>query len=207
MIRMGVLQGDTVSDMVRKVRGTRARAFGDGILSIDRRSAEAMVRTAVGHTVSVARDNVYSANADVVKAVQWVSTLDSRTSEICRQHDGKTYTVDTHKPIGHTLPWLGGPGQAHWNCRSCSVPVFKSMKELGIDMPELPATETRASMDGQVPATMTYAKWFGKQSAARQDEVIGATRGRLFRSGAVEFSQFANDKGRTLTLKELGALR
>jgi hypothetical protein len=64
----------------------------------------------------------------------------------------------------------------------------------------------RASMDGQVAGDTTYAEWFGKQSAARQDKIVGPTRGALFRSGNVTFEKFTNEKGRYLTLEQLQAL-
>ena len=76
--------------------------------------------------------------------MQWVSTLDARTTEICRIRDGLKYAVGTHKPIGHLVPWLGGPGRAHWQCRSASVPVLKSWREMGVDMGEMDAG-TRAT--------------------------------------------------------------
>ena len=107
-------------------------------------------------------------------------TLDSRTTETCRLRDGKQYSPITHRPIGHSYPWLGGPGKAHWQCRSTSVPVTKSFKELGIDIDELPPAE-RASMDGQVPAETTYAQWIKRQPAARQDQILGPVRGALMR--------------------------
>lgn len=203
-VRMGYVQGQTVPQIVARVRGTKAKGYSDGVIEIDRRSAEAVVRTAVGHTASVARDAMYAANSDLVQAVQWVSTLDDRTSSVCQLHDGLTYTADTHRPIGHSLPWLGGPGQAHWNCRSTAVPVLKSWKDLGLDIAELdPAT--RSSMDGQVAADTKYSEWFASQSSARQDQIVGPTRGKLFRGGGISFSSFANDKGRWLSLEELRA--
>jgi hypothetical protein len=61
---------------------------------------------------------------------------------------------------------------------------------------------TRASMDGQVPADLTYADWLKKQSAARQDEILGPTRGKLFRSG-MPMERFYNDQGVWLTLPQL----
>jgi hypothetical protein len=57
--------------------------------------------------------------------------------------------------------------------------VVKSWKELGIDIAEMDAS-TRASMDGQVPEDTKYGDWLKRQSKARQDEVLGPVRAKLF---------------------------
>jgi len=202
-VRIGYVENQTVSQIVQRIRGTKAKGYSDGIIEIDRRNAEAVVRTAVSHTASFTRDKFYQANGDLINAVVWVSTLDTRTTPICIARSGKKYDLD-HKPIGHSMPWLGGPGAAHWSCRSSSTAVVKSWKELGIDLPEFSQT-TRASMDGQVPADMQYGDWLKKQSAKRQDEVLGKTRGAMLRSGEITVDKFSNDKGRWLTLDELAA--
>jgi hypothetical protein len=201
-IRMGYVEGQTISEIIKRIRGTRAKDYEDGIIEIDRRNAESVVRTAISHTAAYARDQFNKANGDLVKSVQWTSTLDGRTTEICMLRDGKQYTNDTHKPIGHSLPWLGGPGKAHWNCRSMDVPILKSFKDLGLNIDDLPP-KARASMDGQVPADMTYADWLSKQIAARQDEILGPTRGKLLRDGGLTLDRFANNKGKWYTLDEL----
>lgn len=201
-VRMGFVQNETVGQMVQRIRGTRARAYKDGLLEIDRRGAEAMVRTAVSHTASFVRDRFHEENGDLIKAEVWTSTLDARTSEPCRIRDGKQYSPGEHRPIGHKVPWLSGPGRLHWQCRSTSVPVVKSLRELGIDVDELPPGE-RASMDGQVPAETTFAAWIKRQSAARQDQVLGATRGKLMRAGGLDLPAFYDNKGTMLTLEEL----
>lgn len=201
-VRIGFVAGETIPEIVRKIRGTKANGYADGIIEIDRRSAESVARTAIAHTASVAREQMVQANADLVKAVQWVSTLDTRTTEICMVRDGLQYTTD-HQPIGHKVPWLGGPGQAHWGCRSVSCIVLKSNEELGIDVPDISLSKGRASMDGQVPEGTTYAEWFAKQSAARQDEIVGPTRGKMYRAGKVSFDRFTNNKGQWLTLVQL----
>jgi len=202
-VRMGMAEQQTVGDIVRRIRGTRAQGYADGLLEIDRRGAEAVVRTAISHTAGYVREQFFADNAALVKAVSWTATLDTRTSEICRVRDGKRWTCAVpHKPIEHKLEWLGGPGRAHWQCRSAAVPVTKSWVELGLDLPDVPAS-TRASMDGQAPADQTFGAWLKRQPAGRQDEVLGATRGALFRRGGLEIEQFANNKGRWLTLEQL----
>lgn len=117
-------------------------------------------------------------------------------SSICRIRDGKRYSADKHKPIGHKLSWMGGPGAAHWNCRSTAIMLLKGQDEL---------FGTRASADGQVDANLSYGEWLRRQSAETQDEVLGPTRGRLLREGKLTMDAFYNDKGRYLTLDELRA--
>lgn len=202
-VRMGFAEGQSVSQIVRRVRGTRVRGYADGVLAIDRRRAEAVVRTALAHTAANAREHYAGVNADLLKGVQWVSTLDSRTTAACQVRDGKTYDL-AHRPLGHTVPWLAGPGRLHWNCRSTSVPLLKSWRELGVDMNEID-TSTRASLDGGVPAEITYREWLGAQSAQRQDEILGAQRGRLLREGRLPVERLWDNQGHYLTLGQLAA--
>lgn len=201
VIRMGYVENQTISQMVRRIRGTRANNYADGLLEIDRRHAEAVVRTAVSHTAAYTRDQFYAANSDLIAATLWDSTLDTRTTEICQARSGLKYTLEG-KPVGHSVPYLGGPGRAHWGCRSVGTPVTKSWRELGVDVDEF-SPSTRASMDGQVPAGLNYKQWLAKQSAGRQDEVLGPVRGKLLRKGELEVDRFFNERGRMLTLDEL----
>lgn len=197
-VRMGFVEGRTTADIVRQVRGTRALKYTDGLLETDRRHAQAVVQTAVQHFAAAARNDFLGANADLLKAEKWVSTLDSKTSPMCRVRDGLLYTPVTHKPMGHSVPWLGGPGKIHFCCRSGSSPVVKGAEELGLS-----DGRTRASMDGQVPAGTTYPEWLAKQSAARQEQILGPTRAELLRSGKLTIDRFSNDQGRWLTIAQL----
>lgn len=201
-VRIGYVENQTGAEIVRRMRGTRAKGYADGLIDLDRRHIETITRTAISHMAGVTRDRFLAQNDDVVKAVKWVSTLDTRTSEGCRLRDGLQYTADTHLPVGHKVPWGGGPGRLHMQCRSCSAPVLRSWKELGLDGEEL-SLGTRASMDGQVPADLTYSEWLKKQSTKRQDEILGPTRAALFRTGGMPLKSFSNDKGKWLTLDEL----
>jgi SPP1 gp7 family putative phage head morphogenesis protein len=190
-IRVGAAEGHTTDQMMRKIRGTATANNRDGILQISRRSAEAMTRTAVAAVSSQARSLLYAANSEVIDKVQWVSTLDLRTTPICRARDGKTFPVDS-----------GPRPPAHVGCRSTVVPVVKSWRELGIDADELPAA-TRASMSGQVPETLTYGEWLRGLPAAQQDEVLGKAKGQLFRAGGLTVDRFVDATGHAYTLDEL----
>lgn len=203
-IAQGFVEGKTTDQIIRELRGARAKGYIDGLIQKDRRDIEAVVRTALAHTAGVAQDNVMEANADLIKAAMWSSTLDLRTSPMCRIRDRLLYTPDTHKPIGHKVPWLSGPGRLHWRCRSAQIPVLKSYKELGIDLPDIEVNgRTRASMDGQVPKETSYADWLKNQSLARQTDVLGETRARLMRDGKLGMDAMYDSKGRFLTISEL----
>lgn len=123
-IANGFVEGKTTDQIIREVRGTRANNFKDGIVEKSRRDIEAVVRTAIANVAGVAQDNMMAANADLLKAVQWSSTLDTLTSQICRPRDGKLYTPVDHKPIGHKFPWLQGPGRLHWRAIAKGTPIL-----------------------------------------------------------------------------------
>ncbi|KAA0970301.1 phage head morphogenesis protein [Aureimonas fodinaquatilis] len=190
-IRMGMVEGRTTDQIVRDIRGTKARNYEDGILQRNRREMESVVRTAVNHTANVAREETYKANADIIKGVRWVATLDSRTTTICASRDGKVYPVDN-----------GPRPPAHFGCRSTTAPVTKSWREMGFDVDDLPAG-TRASMNGQAPADLTYNEWLRKQSVETQEEVLGVTKARLFRRGNMPIDRFVDKTGAEYTLDDL----
>ncbi|WP_010486918.1 hypothetical protein [Pseudomonas sp. S9] len=200
-VREGYVQGKTVDQIVRGIRGSRAEQYADSLLNFARHDLASIVRTAINHTASVAREKFYAAKSDNMKAEVWRSTLDTKTSDPCRIRDSLKYEALTHKPIGHKVKWLQGPGRIHFNCPSTSSPVTKSCRELGIDSDERTATE-RASMDGAVPADTTYAEWIQRQSYARQEQVLGVTRAQLMRDGA-KLSDFYSPSGEWLTIDQL----
>lgn len=192
-VRMSVAEGETVDQAIRRVRGTKALNFQDGIVQgINRRGAEALVRTAINHTVTMARQETLVENEGVVKGVTWRSTLDGKTSPICIARDGKVYGLTE-----------GPRPPAHPNCRSTIVPLLKSWSELGIDLKEAPEG-TRASMDGQVPESLKYGEWLKRQPRSFQDDVLGPTKAQLFRKGGLTVDKFVDEQlGRGYTLKEL----
>jgi hypothetical protein len=203
-IRTGYLEGKTTDQIIRSIRGSRATGYADGFLERPRKDLAAVVRTAVSHTAATARDEFNKANDEVIKAERWVSTLDNKTSPMCRIRDQLQYTVVTHKPIGHKVPWLQGPGKIHWCCRSTSAAVTKSWKELGIGIEEMTPAQ-RASMDGQVPGNTTYSEWLNRQSDARKIEVLGPVRAQLLKDGKLDLEDFYTPTGEWMTLDQMRA--
>lgn len=88
-----------------------------------------------------------------VEKYEIVATLDSHTSEICQDMDGKVFKM-SEREIGLNAPPF------HVYCRSTTVPYFDDWEELGID-PERAARDE----DGDtyyVPENMTYKEWESK---------------------------------------------
>lgn len=188
-LRQGWAEGDSIDQIVRRVRGRRSQNYADGIIESTRKEAAALVRTAINNTASVAREELYRGNNDLVKGVQYVATLDNRTTLICANLDGNVYKIGE-----------GPRPPQHWGCRSTTVPVVRSWRELGIDLDEAPEG-TRASMNGQVAEKTTYGGWLKKQPASVQKDVLGKKRYQMFKEGE-SIDRFVQD-GRVLTLEEL----
>jgi SPP1 gp7 family putative phage head morphogenesis protein len=205
----GVQSGKTTPEIINAVIGTKEFSFMDGVRQVSRRSASTLVRTSITHTTNTGRQKIWEDNSDFIQGVQWVSTLDSRTSPICRFRDGQVGAVSQDQnfkqPKGTqplSPPFARPP--AHPNCRSTMVAVTKSFEEMGLDV-KIPAG-TRASMSGQVAEKLTYYQWLEKQSEKIQREVLGETRFQLWKKDGVKPEKFHDDEGVLLTLEQLESL-
>jgi SPP1 gp7 family putative phage head morphogenesis protein len=192
-IMIGVTTGESIDEIVRRIAGTRASQYRDGILNRSRRDIDLLVRTSVSGVSNNVRQLTYRLNRNVVTGWMFVATLDLRTCTVCAGLDGERYDIDT-----------GPMPPAHGRCRCTTTPVLASWQELGLDLAEAPES-TRASLDGQVPDRVKFPAWLARRSAADQDRVLGPTRGRMYRRGAIRFADFASaeDRTRLLTLEEL----
>lgn len=236
-MRMGILQGETVDQLARRVRGTKAGDFQDGLIASGgptiglipekKRQAEALVRTSVIAVSNEARMRSYEEMSDVVGAIQWVSTLDSRTTDICRALSGLKWSLPDHKPIGHDKVFPGPT--AHWNCRSTQIAVTKSWGELGKkklpslgdktveermkqilrkegwdeDKLESVKARTRASMDGPISQDLSMDEWMEGKSKAFLDSTLGVGKADLFRAGKITMADLTDQMNRPLTVAEL----
>ena len=65
---------------------------------------------------------------------------------------------------------------------------------------------TQASMDGQVPASLSYSDWLKKQPAERQIEALGESKWELWKRGEIQLTDLIDNRNRPLSLTELEAL-
>lgn len=159
------------------------------------RQAEAIARTGTNSISSIARYQSTVANESLLIGYEWVSTLDDRTSNVCKSRDGQVY------PIADTSP----KPPAHWGCRSTIIskidPKYDLFGEVTGDRPAIGA-EGR----GTVSAGTTYAGWLRKQPASFQNEALGPVRAKLFRDGGLTLDKFVNTDGDSYTLDQLRSL-
>lgn len=242
-LRLGITNGETLDQIVRRVIGTKAAQYTDGVVTTTRRNAEAIMRTAITHVSNAARGEVWDANGDIIYALRWTSTLDGRTSAVCRARDGDLVMMgDNRPPPGADLlkPKDARP-PAHINCRSVMVAVFspegimgdrpfvrdkrrrdarerdfraEARDAAGTDWRTMSQAERNAAIRarrdawgqeniGQLPSSTTYSEWMSRQPVGFQDEVLGATKAQLFRSGRLTLDDFVDRAGRELPLSEL----
>lgn len=193
-INIGMVEGQGIEDITRRIIGTKAANYSDGILEASRRNIDVLVRTSVSSINSNVRKTMYTENDDIIKRETWDATLDMRTCQACMALDRQEFEIG-----------LGPQTPLHWNCRCVRLPVLKSWKELGIDLQEAPAG-TRASMDGQVPESVNYGRWLKGQDSETQDEILGPGKAALFRRGTVSIDRFIDSRNRPLTLGQLERL-
>lgn len=203
VVRTGMSTGATGDQMAREVRD---------MMKTSMRNAQTLVRTSVLTVNNTAHLAVFEANQDLVQGLQWVSTLDARTTPICRALDGCRWKYPDLDPVdGKTFP---GP-TAHWGCRSTQIPWLVSWEELARRMggdPEVGravdamSDSTRASMDGQVSDKLTYETWLKGKDAKDPgfaEQVLGPARYNLWKSGELTLGDMVDQTGHELTLAQL----
>lgn len=188
-VKSGFVQGMTTRDIVRQVVGP------GGLADVSNRNAATVVRTAMNHVSTEAKNLTYQKNDDIVEGYELVVTLDKRTSSICRNlPHGKVYEIGKGP-----LPPL------HPNCRTTTAPVISK----DFDFLDVGAKRAARGADGgtQVDANTSYYEFLRMQPAWFQDEALGPVRGSIFRNSGMTAEEFraasVDGFGRPLTLREM----
>jgi hypothetical protein len=226
-IKIGLLQGEDVASISKRLVGTVQMKGTDGVTQITRNNADALTRTSVNAISNAAKQEYYGANADLFHSEVFLATLDARTTLICASNDNKQFEIGK-----------GPVPPLHWRCRSLRLATLNG--EVIGDRPMRNFTEkqllqeyadkhnlgkitkrdqlphgSKGSFDtfargrmreltGTVPARTSYQEWLKGQSPTFQDDVLGKTRGQLFREGGLSLDKFVNQNGDRITLEQLG---
>ena len=218
-IRSGVFSGETTQQIARRIIGKLE--FGDfGPLSVKQlaqsggeltklanNQIQTIVRTSVNQVQNQASQAVYAANSKVAPKYEYVATLDSRTSPICRRLDGQKFAYNK----GPTPP-------QHFNCRSTTVPVVDfdglQKKYPSLEKPPVGKVVSRPSETGRVPQGTAYGDWLLKQDKKLQVKTLGSEQKvRFFKriakkegSGQAAIRKLIRDDGSERTLDDLKRL-
>lgn len=204
VVQRGLMRGSSTQSMTAELRAATTRSAAH---------AETIVRTAVSHASSGAREAFGQANQDIVVGVRWVSVLDARTSFQCAALSGKVFALgDGPRP------------PAHPRCRSTVVMLQRTAEEIlsgnyaEVTPSYLEAAGKRATASVTQPgldaaantmrdyrASTTFGGWLKQQPAVTQDRILGRSRGLLFRRGELTIEQFVGDNYQPLSLNELAA--
>jgi hypothetical protein len=201
VVRNGIRDGVTTGEIISRVIDTKA---GPSVIKQSRAGAASLVQTAIASASNEARQAMFQANSDILDGMMQVSTLDGHTTDVCIAYSGGKWNLKYEPIRGTTLPYNGGTPR-HRNCRSTMVPLTKSFKSMGIDLPDLPMT-TRASMDGQIDANITFADWLKGKPDSFQNTLLGKGRAEMWRDGTITLRDLLDQSGNPLTLRELRAL-
>lgn len=206
-MRLGVLAGENVGQLANRVRG---------LMNIPKHQAEALARTSTISVSNLARLRTYQENAHLIKAIKWLSTLDSRTTDICKGLDGLMWDPVTFEPIGHSTSFPGPT--AHWNCRSTQIPITRSYEELAkikTDQAKSTALKlqaagagTRSALNGQVPASIGYEQWLllketAEPGFALRTKALTPGKYSLWKQGKLDFKELIDQSANPITVKEL----
>lgn len=189
-IRLGFATGQSINKIAENIQNVSS--------VITKRQAYTTARTLVNHVATSARHEFYSVNDDLLDKYMLVATLDSRTSLICANLDGKLFSAKEF--TGANRP------PYHYNCRTTFVRLPKGSYNIGDDglVPSRPARGIKnGKVDYQSVAPNTkYPTWFKDQPDAFKREVLGKTKFKLYKEG-MSLDSFVDENFRPLTINQL----
>jgi len=180
-IRAGVFSGESVNVIAKRLAGTlefdkvattrQKIAAGGQAIKLATHQIKTVVRTSVNQVQNQASQSVYAANSKVAPRYEYVATLDSKTSNICKRLDGRKFEYNK-----------GVVPPQHFNCRSTTVPVVDyeglSKRKGFEDLTEPPVGKvvSRPSATGRVPQGTQYGDWLLQQDKKLQVKTLGTAK-------------------------------
>jgi hypothetical protein len=151
----------TLPDIAKSESSKRKKGF-DNIVIIDEEEADKGNKDVLipdfGEVLALDDDQ-----KNIISGYQWLSTLDTVTCINCGVLDGKIFKTIEEIPRHICL---------NDNCRCVILPYIE-----GMDVPG-----ERAAVDGPVPDSWTYKKWFSKQKKIVQKRILGTKYFNMYKS-------------------------
>lgn len=207
---VGVIRGEGTRALVKRLENG---------LGMARNEATTLTRTFVAAANNAARDEVYKANADVVKGWKWHTAGDNHVCLLCLPLHGRKFKMGE----GPTMP-------AHIRCRCVRCPETISWRELGIDIDEFEAeadkwiVRGKANKDGSISVKPVGVggqnpilrisnhpdadSWWASLSPAEKKATqLGPGRAELLDSGKIKMKDLIDNDYKVRTLKDLQLLQ
>jgi SPP1 gp7 family putative phage head morphogenesis protein len=221
-IRQGVFSGESTQEIARRMVGKlefgtfptsvkQISQAGGELIKLSTNQIQTIVRTSVNQVQNQASQAVYAANSKVAPKYEYVATLDSRTSPICRRLDGRKFAYNK----GPTPP-------QHFNCRSTTVPVVdyeglrkrEEFKDLTPPPKGKVVTRPTGEGTGRVPQDTQYGDWLLGQDKKLKVKTLGnEQKVRYFErlakkegSGQKAIRKMVREDGSERSLKDLERL-
>lgn len=181
VIKQGYADKLSVVDTLKLITGTRKNNFKDGLINKLHNQFNTTIRTFIQNVSSFIN---YSLGSLFFEQYQWVSVLDSHTTEICRARDGNVYFYGK-----------GPRPPAHYNCRSTIIPVAASDNVK--DMPTFFAW-------AKAQPAHVQNEVFGKRaaSALRSGEMTADHVGRFTTDKKLTLEEFKGKRNSILTVND-----
>lgn len=203
-IAAGYIRGEGYAKIVSRLENALLISKG----SQKARDLETIVKTYIQSMNVKAQQDVYEANKEVVKQVEWTAIMENGSTKTgrgtcprCIALDGQRWgTTDYSRP---SCP-------LHARCRCMLIPVTKTWKDLGFDVEEMedayqPWTirGAKGSILDYGHTDMSYGQWWHTRDKAFQDNAVGVRRADLIREGKLAIPDMVDSKGDLIPLKSL----
>lgn len=139
-ITQAIIRGDSTKDIAKTIADR---------MQVGYHNAERLVRTEASHVQNEASFDGYKASG-VVQKYEYLATLDSRTSQMCRTMDNRVFLL-SEKEVGVNFPPL------HPSCRSTTLPYFDDEIDPGERI-----AKGKGGKTYMVPGDMSYQQWYEK---------------------------------------------
>ena len=203
-VAQGFVQGQTIQQIQSVVLETiepSKTAVTKSVLDRARRQARSIAITGTNHYANQARVEFSKQNLDVIKGYEYLSVLDSSTSDQCRALDREKFKADDPN-LSQFIPPL------HPHCRSTLIFVVDERYTI---TDEDSKRASRFRVDGKldpkpVSSSQTYYEAMKKLNAKDQDAILGPTLGKAFRkmNNPTAFAKATIDSlGKPLTITEI----
>lgn len=203
-IMAGYLKGEGTGKLVDRIR--------EGF-NINKRDAITLTRTYVADVNNRALDDVYKANKDIIKEVEWSATLEVSTKSgfgtcpRCAGLHGRRWKLDDpnqpHAPLHH-------------RCRCTKLSRTADFKELGLDIPELEEMAKPYSVKEGVSIDVggkrktieaglfkgDFESFLKSRDSFYQVNLLGPNRYRMWKSGEIKWADLVDGQGNMRLLKK-----